>query len=337
MNMPIFNYSSLKNDDYCFVIAEAGSNHEHDKKNAFELIEVAAGAGADAVKFQLFTADKLYSKTIGNEIYEKTSNLELPLEWVPELIDVCKSNNIMFLGTPFDYDSVDVLNRENVAAFKWASGEIDNIDLLKHAARSSKPILISTGMCDLSTIESAIEAVREQNNNQIVLLHCISLYPTHYEDANLRMMDNLSDSFHFPVGFSDHTLGSTISIAAVARGAKVLEKHFTLDKNLKSPDHPFSLRPNELKDLITKIREVTESLGISEKRMIEKERPISEIARRSFVAKQFISKGSILTAEMLSLKRPGKGISPKYSAYILGRTLNKDIEKDQIILLNDFI
>lgn len=337
MDKTSFTLSSLKNEDYCLIIAEAGSNHDQDLNNARELIEIAAEAGADAVKFQLFTAESLYSNKINYEIYEATKRAELPLEWIPELIDTCKSNNIMFLSTPFNHNSIDVLNDANVPMFKWASGEIDNLDLLEYAAKSSKPILISTGMCNLADIESAIETVVRQNNHQIALLHCISLYPTLFGDTNLRMMDTLSKAFGYPVGFSDHTPGVTISIAAVARGAKILEKHFTLDKNLKSPDHPFSLRPKEFKDMVSQVRAVSESLGSNQKFILQKEKTVAAIARRSIVASHSLSRGTKLTLEMISYKRPGTGIPPKLSPYVIGRILNKDIEKDQIIKLDDFI
>jgi sialic acid synthase SpsE len=332
-----FDYSSLKSNDQCLVIAEAGSNHDQDKQNAFELVQVAADSGADAVKFQLFTADKLYSKSVSKEIYEATKKAELPLDWIPEIIDKCKSNEIMFLGTPFDIDSIDILDNANVPMFKWASGEIDNIDLLRYAAKKSKPMIISTGMCDMSTIEAAIDTVVEENNNKIALLHCISIYPTRVEDVNLRMMDTLSNAFGYPIGFSDHTIGSSVPIAAVARGAKILEKHFTLNKNLKSPDHPFSLRPNELKDLVTRIREVSSSLGKSQKQIIENEKPIAKIAKRSIVASQFLSKGTKLNADTITTKRPGTGILPRFSPFIIGRSVNKDIMKDQVLNLDDFI
>lgn len=332
-----FDYSSLKSNDHCLIIAEAGSNHDQDKQNAFELVQVAADSGADAVKFQLFTADKLYSNSINKEIYEATKRAELPLDWIPEIIDKCKSNKIMFLGTPFDFDSVDLLDNANVPMFKWASGEIDNVDLLRYAAKKSKPMIISTGMCDMSTIEAAIDTVVEENNNKIALLHCISIYPTQVADVNLRMMDTLSNAFGYPIGFSDHTLGSSVPIAAVARGAKILEKHFTLNKNLKSPDHPFSLRPNELKDLVTQIREVSSSLGKSQKQIIENEKPIANIAKRSIVASQFLSKGTKLTAATITAKRPGTGILPRFSPFIIGRSVNKDIMKDQVLNLDDFI
>lgn len=335
--MSLFNYSTLRDDNYCFVIAEAGSNHDQIKQNAVELIEVAAEAGADAIKFQLFTAEGLYSNRIEKSIYQKTISAQLPREWVPELVDICKSNKIMFLGTPFDKESVDLLNEMNVPMFKWASGEIDNLDLLAYAAKSLKLMLISTGMCNLSDIEKAIEIIIEQKNNQIALLHCISLYPTLPEDANLRMMDTLMNTFRYPVGFSDHTLGCTIAIAAVARGAKILEKHFTLDKNLKSPDHPFSLHPKELRDLISQIRQVSQSLGTNQIHVIDKEKSVAKIARRSIVANQSIDKGTKLSKEMISFKRPGMGIPPKYIEFVVGRLLNRDIEKDEIIQLSDLV
>jgi sialic acid synthase SpsE len=337
MEKASFNLSSLKNDDHCLIIAEAGSNHDQDLNNARELIEIAAGAGADAVKFQLFTAGNLYSNRINPEIFETTKKAELPLKWIPELIDICKSNKIMFLATPFDYDSIDVLNNADIPMFKWASGEIDNLDLLQYAAKSLKPILISTGMCNLSDIENAIESVIGQNNHQIALLHCISLYPTLFEDTNLRMMDTLSNTFGYPVGFSDHTPGITIAIAAVARGAKILEKHFTLDKNLKSPDHPFSLHPKEFKDMISQVRAVSKALGSNQKHVLEKEKTVAAIARRSIVANRFISKGTKLTADMITYKRPGNGIPQKSSSFVLGRILNRDLEKDEIIKLDDFV
>ncbi|HKR74858.1 MAG TPA: N-acetylneuraminate synthase family protein [Candidatus Nitrosocosmicus sp.] len=337
MGKTSFNLSSLKNDDYCLIIAEAGSNHDQDIKNAYELIEIAADAGADAVKFQLFTAESLYSNKINYEIYETTKRAELPLKWIPELVDVCKSNKIMFLSTPFDCNSIDVLNDVDIPMFKWASGEIDNLELLQYAAKSLKPILISTGMCNLSDIESAIVTVNRENNDQIALLHCISLYPTLFEDTNLRMMDTLSNTFGYPVGFSDHTPGVTVAIAAVARGAKILEKHFTLDKNLKSPDHPFSLHPKEFKEMVTQVRAVSKSLGSNQKYVLEKEKTVAAIARRSIVAKHSISKGTKLTIDMISYKRPATGIPPKLSSFVLGRILNRDIEKDDIIKLDDFV
>lgn len=318
-------------DDKCYVIAEAGSNHERNKKNALELIDVAAQAGADAVKFQLFCAKTLYSKYVGKSIFEKTRSVELPQEWVPDLIDRCKSQKIAFMATPFDYQSVDFLAKLDVPAFKWASGEITDLELLAHAARKNIPMIVSTGMCSLTDIEMAVCAIRNENNNEIALLHCISLYPTKAADANLRMMDTLEKTFGCPVGFSDHTLGISVALAAVARGAKILEKHFTLDKKLKSPDHPFSLKPKELKLLVESVREVSVSLGSSEKRVLDMEKTTAMIGRRSIIANSPIKKGTIISKSMLTVKRPGTGILPALMSSVVGRTAKVDIKIDQIL------
>jgi N-acetylneuraminate synthase/N,N'-diacetyllegionaminate synthase len=318
-------------DDTCYIIAEAGSNHERNKKNALELIDVAAEAGADAVKFQLFRAETLYSKYVGKKIYETTRSVELPPEWVPDLIDRCKLQKITFMATPFDYESVDLLHRMEAPAFKWASGEITDLELLAHAARKNKPIIISTGMCSLTDIELAIRAVRNENNSKIALLHCISLYPTKASDANLRMMDTLAETFGYPIGFSDHTLGIAVALAAVARGAKILEKHFTLDKKLGSPDHPFSLRPKELKLLVESAREISASLGSGEKRVLDKEKITAKIGRRSIIANTPIKKGTVISKSMLTVKRPGTGISPSLMQHVVGKTAKADIKNDQIL------
>jgi N-acetylneuraminate synthase/N,N'-diacetyllegionaminate synthase len=318
-------------DDTCYVIAEAGSNHDQNKKNALELIGVAAEAGADAIKFQLFRAETLYSRYVGKSIFEKTRSVELPPEWVPDLIDRCKSRKIAFLATPFDYESVDLLDRLGVPAFKWASGEITDIELLAHAAQKNKPIIISTGMCNLTDIELAVRAVKNENNDKIALLHCISLYPTEAGDANLRMMDTLAKTFGYPVGFSDHTLGISVALAAVARGAKILEKHFTLDKKLKSPDHPFSLRPRELKSLVESVRQVSASLGSNQKHILDKEKAVAKIGRRSIIANRPIKKGTVLSKSMLTVKRPGTGISPSLMQSVIGKTAKVKIKNDQIL------
>ena len=322
---------AIIDDDNCYVIAEAGSNHEQNKKNALELIDVAAQAGADAVKFQLFRAETLYSKYVGKSIFEKTRSAELPPEWVPDLIDRCKSQKIAFLATPFDYESVDFLDRMGIPAFKWASGEITDLELLAHAARKNKPMIISTGMCNLTDIELAVRAVRNENNDEIALLHCISLYPTETRDANLKMMDTLAKTFGCPIGFSDHTLGIPIALAAVARGAKILEKHFTLDKKLKSPDHPFSLKPKELKLLVESVREISASLGSGQKRILEKEKATAKIGRRSIIANGPIKKGTVISKSMLTVKRPGTGISPSLMPSVIGKTAKVDIKNDQIL------
>lgn len=326
----------VNDSEKSFIIAEAGSNHDLEKKNAYELIDAATEAKADAIKFQMFKADTLYSKYIGKDIYDKTKNVELPYDWIPDLISRCKSKKITFLATPFDIQSVDILNKHNISAFKWASGEIDNLELLSHASKALKPIILSTGMSNLTEIESAIKVINNEKNNQIALLHCISNYPTKSRDANLRNMETLRHAFNFLVGFSDHTEGFLVTIAAVSMGAKIIEKHLTLDKNLNSPDHPFSLKPDEFRRMVEGIREVESSFGDNKKDIIESEIPVSKIARKSLVASQKIPKGTKITRSMMSYKRPGTGIQFNHLPFILGRCTNRKIEYDEIISLDMF-
>lgn len=336
MNSIQIKDKKINDFEKCYIMAEAGSNHAGNKENAYELIDLASDSGADAIKFQLFKAKTLYSKVIGEEIYNKTKSVELPIKWIPDLIDRCESKNIVFLATPFDKPSVDILIDNDIAAFKWASGEIDNYELISYASKFLKPMIISTGMCGLSDVENAIDIVNSQKNEQIALLHCISNYPTQSNDANLKMMDTLYQSFDYPIGFSDHTTGYFITLAAVARGAKIIEKHITLDKNLQSPDHFFSLKPLEFKEMVRGIREVESSLGNGKKRIIENEIPISKVARRSLVANRDIPQGVKINKSMISYKRPGTGISLKYLPFVIGRKTNREIKNDEIISLDMF-
>jgi N-acetylneuraminate synthase/N,N'-diacetyllegionaminate synthase len=324
-------------DDYCYIIAEAGSNHERNINNAFELIEVAASAEADAVKFQLFKANTLYSKYVDDATYKETKNLQLPLEWVPELIDKSNSQGITFLATPFDSESIDYLKAIDIPAVKWASGELNNIPLLSQAAKLSKPIIIATGMSSLGDIELAIETVKKEGNSQSALLHCISIYPTKYTDANLRMMDTLADAFDYPVGFSDHTTGIAIAIAAVARGARIIEKHFTLNRKMNSPDHPFSINPSELKEMVRSIRQVSDSLGTRHKHVIPNESKFLSYGKRSIVAVKAIPRGTTITKDMITTKRPGTGIPPQFIPSVIGRDTRKDLTEDEIITWGHFI
>lgn len=323
---------NIGDTDDCYIIAEAGSNHEQNKTNALELIEIAASAEVDAVKFQLFHVDSLYSKYVSKETYEETKNVQMPLDWIPELIDKSKAQGITFLATPFNLEAIECIDKMNVPAVKWASGEINNIELLASAARLLKPMIIATGTSTLGDIELAIETVRNEKNSAIALLHCVSIYPTSSSDANLRMMDSIAEAFDYPVGFSDHTTGIAVSLAAVARGAKIIEKHFTLDKNLKiSPDHPFSIHPNELKQLVRSVREISTSLGTKHKHLIENEKKFAAYGKRSLVANKTIPKGTKLTKDMISLKRPGTGVPPQHISFVIGRVTNRDLQEDEII------
>jgi len=326
----------------CFIIAEAGANHDRKLPQAKELIAVAKEAGADAVKFQTYSAETLYSKKTpqfsylkklekNKSTYEVIKENELPRQWQEELAKYAKHRGIIFISTPFDKEAVDQLDQIGVLAYKWSSFEIVDLPLLKYAASKGKPMILSTGMCNLTDIKDAVETVYSVGNRQVILLHCISLYPTKPKQVNLRMMDTMKATFRVPVGLSDHTLGISVPLAAVARGACVVEKHFTLSRKLKGPDHPFALEPKELKEMVRGIREVEQALGSSKKKMLPEEKEMAKLARRSIIAKVDILQGTKITEDMLITKRPGWGIRPKSLHLVIGREAKKDIEKDDII------
>jgi len=324
-----------------FVIAEAGANHDRKLEQAKELIDIAVEAKADAVKFQTYRAETLYSKKTpqfsylkdlekGKSTYDIIKENELPREWQKKLYEYACSKNIIFLSTPFDKQAIDELE-PFVPAYKWSSFTIVDLPLLGYAASKMKPMIISTGMCNLADIQEAIDTIYSQKNDNIVLLHCTSLYPTQPNQVNLRMMDTIQNAFYLPVGLSDHTIGIFIPIAAVARGAKVIEKHFTISRKLKGPDHPFALEPKELSEMIMGIREVEESIGFAKKQIIPGEEEMARLGRRSIIAKTDIPAGTKITEDMIIIKRPGYGISPKFINIVIGREAKEDIEADDII------
>jgi len=323
-------------EELSVIIAEAGSNHNGNLEQAIKMIDAAAEAGADAVKFQIFKAENLYSKYTpefsylkGKSTYELIKSIETPREWIKELARYCNEKNIDFLASAFDFDAVDILDRY-VPAFKIASFEITDLELIKYAAEKGKPMIISTGMANLGEIEDAITAIKSVGNEDIILLHCNSLYPTPVEVANLRAMETMRTAFKVPVGFSDHTLGIHIPIAAVATGACVIEKHFTLDRNLPGPDHSFAIEPNELKEMVRCIRDVEKARGsgIKKKSDLESEEMYIK-ARRSIHAKVNLPKGTKITRDMLVVKRPGYGIKPKFIDVVIGREAKRDIKEDE--------
>ena len=327
----------------CFIIAEAGVNHNGDVELAKKLIAAAADAGADAVKFQTFKAENVvttdaekaeYQKEttgVKESQYEMIKKLELTEYDFKELADYAKEKDILFLSSPFDKESVDLLDEINVPVFKVASGEITNFPLLKHIAGKGKPIILSTGMATLGEIEDALRVIRDVGVDDIVLLHCVTSYPAKMEDANLRALETLKHAFKMPIGFSDHTLGITIPTAAVSLGAVMIEKHFTLDKNLPGPDHKASLEPDELKEMVGAIRDVEKALGTGIKIPTKEEEEIKKVARRSVVAKVGIPKGTTIAEYMLDVKRPGWGIAPKYINIIIGKKADENIKKDEIV------
>jgi len=323
-----------------FVIAEAGANHNRDMKTAKKLIDVAVKAGADAVKFQTYSADTLYSKKTpkpaylnkitNDSVYDLIKKIELPREWQKELADYSKKSGIMFLSTPFDLKAVDELYRLKVPAYKIASFELTDLQLLEYAASKKRPMIVSTGMASLNEVGEAVQAIYSTGNRDVVLLHCAISYPPKFKDIHLRAMQTMKNAFHVPVGFSDHTLTNSAAFAAVALGACVIEKHFTLDRTMLGPDHPFALEPPELNALVSGIREIEESMGSPIKRMTESEAELVKL-RRSIVAKIPIRKGQVITEGMLAIKRPALGLAPKFLKTVIGRKAQSDIDEDDFI------
>lgn len=314
-------------DDPVFIIAEIGSNHNQDINIAKKLIDVAAEAGVDAVKFQLFSSDKLYKP--GDELYQVFKDIELNPEWISELIDYSNSRSLIFFASPFDEESLEILKKYKVPLYKWASSEATNLKNLRLAASYNKPMIISTGMCDLADIYEALEVCKAAGNDNIVLLHTSSLYPTDPEDVNLNVMKRLNRVFHVHVGFSDHTMSSTFAVMAVAFGASVIEKHITLDKKMKGPDHFYASEPKEFKQYVQDIREAEAALGSEN---IEMHSKVRKIARReSIYAKTNIEKGEIIKAANLEVKKPALGISPRYINAVIGTRVKKIIVKNKPI------
>jgi N-acetylneuraminate synthase/N,N'-diacetyllegionaminate synthase len=326
----------------CFIIAEAGVNHNGDVNLAKKLIDLAKEAGADAVKFQTFRAEDIVTQSAEKAEYQKETtgaqesqykmikSLELSEKDFVELHAYAQSKGIIFISSPFDQKSVDLLSKLDVPAFKVGSGEITNFPLLKYIAKKQKPMILSTGMATLGEIEEALRVI-QQEIKSIILLHCVSGYPAKIEDMNLKVMETLRQAFKLPVGLSDHTVGITIPIAAVALGACVIEKHFTLDKSLPGPDHRASLEPDELKQMITAIRDVEKAMGSGIKIPTAEEAKNKKVVRRSLVARLDIPEGAVITKEMLDVKRPGTGIESKYLEAIVGRKARENINRDTIL------
>ncbi len=326
------------------IIAEAGVNHNGSLQTAKEMALCAKNAGADIVKFQTAVPELVISKFAQKAEYQKqnTNNAESQLEMVRkihfgfeehrQLQAYCNEIGIAYLSTPFDDLSIDFLSELNLSVFKIPSGEITNLPYLEKIARLKKPVILSTGMSNLSEIEDAISVLEEGGASDITLLHCNTQYPTPMQDANLLAMQDLKEVFGLPVGFSDHTLGIEAPIAAAALGACIIEKHFTLDKNAQGPDHKASLEPNELKAMIDAVRNIEKALGSGKKCVTESEKANKAIARKSIVAKTHIKKGETFTKENLTVKRPGTGISPMKFYEVLGKTASKNFEEDECII-----
>jgi N-acetylneuraminate synthase/N,N'-diacetyllegionaminate synthase len=326
-----------------FIIAEAGVNHNGDVNLAKRLVDVAKEAGVDAVKFQTFKAEELVTETAEKAAYQKetTSSEESQFEMIKklelsgrnfeEISAYAHRKGIIFLSSAFDKGSADLLDKLGVPAFKIGSGEITNFPLLKHIAKKKKPIILSTGMSTLDEVEEALTIIRNQGAKEIILLHCVTNYPAKVEDTNLRAMETLRQTFKLPVGLSDHTLGITIPIAAVALGACVIEKHFTLDKNLAGPDHKASLEPDELKHMVKSIRDVEKAMGDGIKRPTKEEEKNRKAVRKSIVTRIDIPKGAVIIKKMLAIKRPGNGLEAKYMNLVVGKKAKENIKSGETI------
>ncbi len=331
-----------------FIIAEAGVNHNGSMALARKLVDAAAAAGADAVKFQTFRTASLVRRDAPKATYQKTTTaadesqfdmirkLELDEGAHRELMDHCRRHNILFLSSPFDLKSIELLDSLGVEIFKIPSGEITNLPYLRRIGQLNKRTILSTGMADLAEVAAALHILTGSGTppSQTTLLHCNTEYPTPMEDVNLRAMATLKKTFGMPVGYSDHTLGIEISIAAVALGASVIEKHFTLDRNMEGPDHKASLEPEELKAMVIAIRNVAKALGDGIKRPSPSEEKNMPIARKSIVAARPIRCGEMLTEENLAAKRPATGINPMQWDKILGTRAIKDFDPDETIVLS---
>ena len=316
-----------------FIIAEVGSNHDGKLEQAKQLIASAKECGADAVKFQSFTADKLVSPKY-ERVYRAFKQVELPLKWPKELAKFAESQDIILLSTPFDEEEASLLNRLGLPAFKIASGDITNYPLLRQVASFKKPLLLSTGMANLSEVEEAVKTIRSQDNNDIILLHCVSNYPPRMEDANIKAMVTMQKVFQLPVGYSDHSPGIVVSLGAVALGACVIEKHITIDKTLPGPDHPHALEVAEFGDMVRQVRHL--ALGNGAKVPVEAEIPEREWARRGIYAATDISKGTTIMRDMLKMVRPClSALEPKYIDLIVGKVARRDIAAHEPIEWGD--
>jgi len=326
----------------CFVIAEAGANHNRDLGMGRELIDVAVEAGADAVKFQTYSAETLYSRKTprfsylegvsDKDTWDLIKEIELPRQWQGELAAHAARRGITFLSSPFDAQAVDELAALDVPAYKIASFEIVDLSLIGYAAAKGRPMILSTGLASYEDITDALAACAAAGNREVVLLQCASLYPAPPTRMNLRAMATLRQAFGVPVGLSDHSLGIHVAAAAVALGACVMEKHFTLDRRLPGPDHPFAIEPGELRDMVRHIREVESALGDGLKLgPAPEEEEMHQKGRRSLIAARAIPRGSRIERSMLAVKRPGFGIRPKFIDLVVGRVARVDIEEDTVL------
>lgn len=324
-----------------FLIAEIGSNFDGDIDRAKDLIDLAKESGADAVKFQSFTTDNIISKEgfknlkIGfqkkwnTSVYEVYKDAELPKTWLKELLNYAKNKKIEFLSAPYEIEAVDLLHDLGINAFKIGSGDITWLELIEYVSSKGKPIIIGTGASYISEIDEAIRSIRSQGNEQIILLQCVTNYPSSYESANIKAMESMGKIFQLPFGYSDHTPGNIVALGAISRGACVIEKHFTDDKSRKGPDHPFAMDHNEFKNMVENIRILEKAMGNPQKTLYNEEKQTVNLQRRCLRANKKLKQGTILKEEDIVPLRPlaKNYIEPKHKQNLIGKQLKKKIEK----------
>ena len=333
---------------HTLIIAEAGVNHNGSLDLAKQLVDKAVEAGVDYIKFQTFKTEKLVAKSAQMASYQKRNigtednsqfamlkKLELTPAQHEELVAYCREKGIKFFSTAFDLDSIDYLHSLDLGLWKIPSGEITNYPYIKKIAQYGEPIIISTGMCEMSDIEAAVKAIKANQSKPapITILHCNTEYPTPFQDVNLKAMDSIREKFGVEVGYSDHTKGIEVPIAAVALGATVIEKHFTLDRNMEGPDHKASLEPDELKAMVSAIRNIEQALGDGVKKVTASEKGNIAVARKSIVASRDIKQGETLSEENLTVKRPGTGINPMRWEEVIGQKAIRDFREEELIEL----
>lgn len=347
----IFNYSKIKNYSKPYIIAEIGANHNGDVVLAKKMIDIAKENGADCVKFQSWSKETIFSKKVYEDNYflrdDYRNRDDYTLEEIVdkysidkkehiELKEYCDNIGIDFASTGFSKEEVDFLVDElKVPFIKVASMDLNNLPFLQYIAQKNKPIMLSTGLSNLAEISEAVECIESNGNNEIILLHCVSIYPPLDEQVNLNNIDMLRDNFRYPIGYSDHTIGTIAPVLSIAKGSCVIEKHFTLDKNMEGWDHKVSADPVELKEIVKGANSAYKMLG-SYNRVVNEDKERIEAFRRSIVVTRDIAKGEIIQLEDLDFKRPGTGLQPKYYKFIVGKEAKKDIKKDSLILMEDF-
>lgn len=336
---PKINLFGKNKNKPCFIIAEIGSNHNQDIKLAFKLIDEAKKAGADAVKFQTFKAEKHFSKFtpsfkfLNNQpMYDLIKKLEINRDWHKKLFKYCIKKKIIFFSSPCDYEAVDELDRLGIEIFKVASFDITDLSLIRYIAKKNKTIILSTGLASYDDISRAVKTCRAVKNNKIILLECTSIYPAPENLMNLKAISKMREKYNLATGFSDHSMGDHMILASLGFGAKVIEKHFTLDRKMKGPDHKFAMMPKEFKDMVNKIRKIESGIGTGSKGNYSKiEKIMAKKAQRSIHVNTDIKKGQIIKQNNLIFKRPGFGIKPYLSSKVVGKKALKSIKKDHWI------